>query len=73
MDCVYFVMSGAVEIIKTATMEDVEREASVGASIEHSFTVDLDESLILDCSMAGEAAFPTNVVNGRLHIDRMKV
>lgn len=75
MNCVYFVMSGVVEITKTATIDDVERETSVGASIEHSFTVDIDESLMLDCSMplGGEGMFPMGAVNGRLHIDRMKV
>lgn len=76
MNCVYFVMSGVVEITKTATADDVERETSAGASIEHSFTVDIDESLMLDCamgSMAHEALFPAGAVNGRLHIDRMKV
>ncbi|WIA30403.1 hypothetical protein OEZ86_000488 [Tetradesmus obliquus] len=75
MNCVYFVMSGVVEITKTATADDVERETSAGASIEHSFTVDIDESLMLDCamgSMAHEALFPAGAVNGRLHIDRMK-
>jgi hypothetical protein len=76
MNCVYFVMSGVVEITKTATADDVERETSAGASIEHSFTVDIDESLMLDCalgSMAHESMFPAGAVNGRLHIDRLKV
>jgi hypothetical protein len=76
MNCVYFVMSGVVEITKTATADDVERETSAGASIEHSFTVDIDESLMLDCSLGGlahESMFPSGAVNGRLHIDRMKV
>lgn len=75
MDCVYFVMSGVVEILKTATADDAERETSAGASLEHSFTVDIDESLMLDCSMplGAEGAYPMGAVNGRLHIDRMKV
>ncbi|KAF8069424.1 GRIK2 [Scenedesmus sp. PABB004] len=75
MNCVYFVMSGVVEITKTATLDDAERDASAGASIEQSFTVDLDESLMLDCSLAGlgaEGLFPSAAVNGRLHIDRSK-
>lgn len=75
MDCVYFVMSGVVEILRTATADDVERDASGGASLEHSFTVDIDESLMLDCSMplGMEGMHPLGAVNGRLHIDRMKV
>lgn len=76
MNCVYFVMSGVVEILKTATADDVDRETSAGASMEHSFTVDIDESLMLDCNAAGmthDSMFPMGAVNGRLHIDRMKV
>lgn len=72
MNCVYFVMSGAVEIMRTATQEDAEREFSGNTSIEHSFTVDIDESLMLDCSMVGDM-MPIGAVNGRLHIDRLKV
>ncbi|KAF6252984.1 kinase-like domain-containing protein [Scenedesmus sp. NREL 46B-D3] len=75
MNCVYFVMSGVVDITKAATADDVERETSAGASIEHSFTVDIDESLMLDCalgSVAHESMFPAGAVNGRLHIDRLK-
>lgn len=71
MNCVYFVMSGAVEILRSATQEDAEREFSGNTSIEHSFTVDLDESLMLDCSVVGD--LPIGAVNGRLHIDRLKV
>jgi hypothetical protein len=71
MNCVYFVMSGAVEILRSATQEDVEREFSGNTSIEHSFTVDIDESLMLDCSVVGD--MPIGAVNGRLHIDRLKV
>jgi hypothetical protein len=71
MNCVYFVMSGAVEILRSATQEDVEREFSGNTSIEHSFTVDIDESLMLDCSVVGD--MPIGTVNGRLHIDRLKV
>lgn len=75
MECVYFVMSGVVEILRTATADDVERDASGGASLEHSFTVDIDESLMLDCSMplGMEGISPMGAVNGRLHIDRLKV
>ena len=73
MNCVYFVMSGAVEILRSATPEDVERELSGNTSIEHSFTVDIDESLMLDCSVIGDGMMPTGAVNGRLHIDRLKV
>jgi len=68
MNCVYFVMSGVVEITKTATLEDAERETSGGASIEHSFTVDIDESLMLDCSAGGDGLMPLGAINGRLHI-----
>jgi hypothetical protein len=73
MNCVYFVMSGAVEILRSATQEDVEREFSGNTSIEHSFTVDIDESLMLDCSVVGDGMMPIGAVNGRLHIDRLKV
>jgi hypothetical protein len=73
MNCVYFVMSGAVEILRSATQEDVERELSGNTSIEHSFTVDIDESLMLDCSVIGDGMMPIGAVNGRLHIDRLKV
>lgn len=73
MNCVYFVMSGAVEILRSATQEDVERELSGNTSVEHSFTVDIDESLMLDCSVIGDGMMPIGAVNGRLHIDRLKV
>lgn len=73
MNCVYFVMSGAVEILRSATQEDMEREFSGNTSIEHSFTVDIDESLMLDCSVVGDGMMPIGAVNGRLHIDRLKV
>jgi hypothetical protein len=57
--------------------EDAERDASATSANEHSFTVDIDESLMLDCSMVGgEAGHPglmAAAVNGRLHIDRLKV
>jgi len=73
MNCVYFVMSGAVEILRTTTQEDAERDFSGNTSIEHSFTVDIDESLMLDCSVVGDGMMPIGAVNGRLHIDRLKV
>eukprot|EP00879_Flechtneria_rotunda_P011490 GHRR01012003.1.p1 GENE.GHRR01012003.1~~GHRR01012003.1.p1 ORF type:complete len:620 (+),score=143.61 GHRR01012003.1:839-2698(+) len=70
MNCVYFVMSGVVELTKTATADDMERDA-IGP--EHSFTVDIDESLMLEGSMAGQGFLPPGAINGRLHIDRLKV
>lgn len=63
--CVFFVMSGCVELIREY------REGEVGESLEHSFTVDLDESLTLEAMDMGLPA-DLQIINGRVHIDRMK-
>jgi len=72
-NCVYFIMSGAVEVLKTPDPDQQDR--SFGGSVEHSFTIDIDESLTLDCANlhAGMLAQPMGAINGRLHIDRVKV
>lgn len=53
--------------------EDRSRSQSMG--VENSFTVDIDESLLLDCSLphGGGLVAPAGAVGGRLHIDRAKV
>jgi hypothetical protein len=63
---VYFIMSGTVELIQSSADRSV-----MGPNMEHSFTIDIDESLTLDCSQLGVFP-PTGLVNGRLHIDRAK-
>ena len=61
-------MSGTVEILQSAEKRDA------AGHMEHSFTIDIDESLTLDCSNMGMFPPPgANLVNGRLHIDRNKV
>jgi hypothetical protein len=61
-------MSGTVEILQSAENRDA------AGQMEHSFTIDIDESLTLDCSNMGMFPPPgANLVNGRLHIDRNKV
>ena len=71
-NCVYFIMSGAVEVTKAVEADHHDR--SFGGSAEHSFTIDIDESLTLDCANlhAGALVAPAGAVNGRLHIDRAK-
>ncbi|KAI8467317.1 MAG: hypothetical protein J3K34DRAFT_523847 [Monoraphidium minutum] len=71
-NCVYFIMSGTVEVLKVADPDHFD--GSLTQSAEHSFTIDIDESLTLDCANlhAGGLAAPMGVINGRLHIDRNK-
>lgn len=69
-------MCGAVEILKTPDPNGSDNyDRSYGGSAEHSFTIDIDESLTLDCSNlhGGALAAPMGAINGRLHIDRVKV
>lgn len=68
-NCIYFVMSGVVEITKAP---GPGHDLSGGGSMEHSFTIDIDESLTLDCA-DGYMGLPSGAINGRLHIDRTKV
>lgn len=69
--CVYFIMSGAVELLEGAprepTVPTVEED---NAEEEHSFTIDIDESFLLEnaANVAAQAA----AMSGRLHIDRKK-
>jgi hypothetical protein len=70
-------MSGAVEVLKSRDAAASGSEASsmaCSASVERSFTIDIDESLTLECANlhGGALAAPAGAVNGRLHIDRSK-
>jgi len=68
-------MSGAVEVLKPPECDPSDSSGcNQSASAEHSFTIDIDESLTLDCSaLHGGALIAPGAVNGRLHIDRAKV
>jgi hypothetical protein len=63
--CVYFIMSGTVELLEPGA------ESTSVTTDEHSFSVDIDESLTLDANAGPLVA--QGIINGRLHMDRQKV
>jgi hypothetical protein len=63
-------MSGAVEVLRAADPDG----STLSHSVERSFTIDVDESLALECAGGGaHEGAPVGAVDGRLHIDRAKV
>jgi hypothetical protein len=64
-------MSGCVEVVQST---EVNGDPSADTEGDRSLTVDMDESLILDCAPHdGSLTAPAGAVNGQLHFDRARV